>query len=125
MPSRDRCCRRSERVERFTPVSPSLLSPFLQSVLPLHITPTTTLTFSPPQASVSLIFLPFVPIPILTAFWSMVALDFIGILRGWRMFDHVAHIVGAFVGVLYFEYGADIFDDLRAALGSGKEKPAS
>lgn len=75
-----------------------------------------------PTASVSLIFFPFVPIPITTAFWSILALDVIGIIRGWRMFDHVAHVGGATVGLFYYWYGADLFDDLRIALGGQSRK---
>ncbi len=45
-----------------------------------------------PQASVGLIFLPFVSFPIGAGVGAMVALDVVGIIRGWKMFDHWAHL---------------------------------
>jgi len=41
-----------------------------------------------PDASVYIIFLPFLPIKIPVALGAMMGLDLVGILKGWRMFDH-------------------------------------
>jgi len=41
-----------------------------------------------PDASVYLIFLPFFPIKIPMALGAMMSLDLVGIIRGWRTFDH-------------------------------------
>ncbi|KAF9972478.1 hypothetical protein BGZ73_004405 [Actinomortierella ambigua] len=57
-----------------------------------------------PDASVFLIFLPFFPIKIPVALGAMMGLDLIGILRGWRTFDHYAHLAGASFGLAYL-YG--------------------
>ncbi|KAG1864903.1 hypothetical protein F4604DRAFT_1782701 [Suillus subluteus] len=58
-----------------------------------------------PDAQVSLIFPPFVSIPIQAGVGGLVILDVIGIVRGWRMFDHYAHLGGAAFGALYYMYG--------------------
>ncbi|KAG2121870.1 hypothetical protein DEU56DRAFT_833416 [Suillus clintonianus] len=58
-----------------------------------------------PDAQVSLIFPPFVSIPIQTGVGGLVILDMIGIVRGWRMFDHYAHLGGAAFGAMYYMYG--------------------
>ncbi|KDN42785.1 hypothetical protein RSAG8_06539, partial [Rhizoctonia solani AG-8 WAC10335] len=66
-----------------------------------------------PDASVSLIFLPFVSLPIGAGVGGMVCLDIIGVIRGWRTFDHWAHLGGAAFGVAYYRYGADFWDWVR------------
>ncbi|KAI5479182.1 hypothetical protein MNV49_004043 [Pseudohyphozyma bogoriensis] len=71
-----------------------------------------------PEASVSLIFFPFFPIPIGTAYWSMVAFDAVGLVRGWKMFDHAAHLSGAVFGLLYYSFGHHYFEQFRAWLKS-------
>ncbi|KAJ1306822.1 hypothetical protein OPQ81_007808 [Rhizoctonia solani] len=66
-----------------------------------------------PDANVSLIFLPFVSLPIGAGVGGMVCLDIIGIIRGWRTFDHWAHLGGASFGLAYYTYGADFWDWVR------------
>jgi rhomboid-like protein len=58
-----------------------------------------------PDAQVSLIFPPFVSIPIQAGVGGLVMLDMIGIIRSWRMFDHYAHLGGATFGAMYYMYG--------------------
>ncbi|KAI9498962.1 hypothetical protein BDB00DRAFT_754155 [Zychaea mexicana] len=58
-----------------------------------------------PNSSVSLIFLPFIPIKMGYALPAMVGFDFAGILLGWRRFDHYAHLAGAGIGLYYMHYG--------------------
>ncbi|ORZ10437.1 hypothetical protein BCR42DRAFT_333649 [Absidia repens] len=58
-----------------------------------------------PQASVSLIFLPFFPIKLGYALPAMMGLDLAGILLKWKMFDHYAHLAGASIGLGYLAYG--------------------
>ncbi|GAA5965261.1 hypothetical protein JCM21900_006068 [Sporobolomyces salmonicolor] len=74
----------------------------------------TALSF--PESNVSLIFLPFIPLPIGAATAGLVVVDLIGLLRGWRMFDHAAHLSGAAMGALWWAYGHDWFERLRVAL---------
>lgn len=71
-----------------------------------------------PNSDVSLIFLPMVKIPISWGVAGMVALDVVGILRGWRMFDHVAHFSGAMFGVAYWAWGKEWYAWLRLKLGA-------
>ncbi|GAA5968824.1 hypothetical protein JCM11641_000746 [Rhodosporidiobolus odoratus] len=75
-----------------------------------------------PETSVSLIFLPFFPIPIGAATASMVALDAVGLLRGWRMFDHAAHLAGAGFGGLWWWKGHEWFEQLRLSMGAGQAR---
>ncbi|RXK36554.1 hypothetical protein M231_06164 [Tremella mesenterica] len=70
-----------------------------------------------PDSHVSLIFLPFVSIPIGLGVSGMVALDLLGLIRGWRMFDHVAHLGGALFGVIYYKYGRELWTWTRRQLG--------
>ncbi|GAA5849720.1 hypothetical protein JCM8547_000542 [Rhodosporidiobolus lusitaniae] len=73
-----------------------------------------------PETSVSLIFLPFFPIPIGAATGAMVAMDLTGLIAGWRMFDHAAHLAGAAAGALYWWKGHELFEKLRASMRSGE-----
>lgn len=43
----------------------------------------------------------------------MITLDLVGLLRGWKLFDHAAHLGGAGFGLLYFTYGGVAFERLR------------
>ncbi|KAG0705596.1 hypothetical protein DFH29DRAFT_980840 [Suillus ampliporus] len=67
-----------------------------------------------PDAQVSLIFPPFISIPIQAGVGGMVVLDMIGIVRGWRMFDHYAHLGGAAFGVMYYMYGPQWWAFMRS-----------
>ncbi|ORY31599.1 hypothetical protein BCR39DRAFT_525865 [Naematelia encephala] len=69
-----------------------------------------------PNTSVSLIFLPFFPIPISLGVGGLVLFDIVALIRGWRVFDHVAHLGGALFGVLYYQYGREFFLSLRRRL---------
>lgn len=58
-----------------------------------------------PDASVYVVFLPFLPIKIGYALPAMMGLDLAGILLRWRTFDHFAHLTGALAGIGYVKYG--------------------
>jgi len=66
-----------------------------------------------PQSEVALIFPPTPPIPIQWGVGALVALDVVGVLRGWRLFDHFAHLGGAAFGVFYYTYGPQSWDFFR------------
>ncbi|KAL0569714.1 hypothetical protein V5O48_012243 [Marasmius crinis-equi] len=70
-----------------------------------------------PQAQVSLIFPPSYPIDIQTAVVGLVAFDMIGIMRGWKVIDHWAHLGGAAFGAAYYAYGPKIWAGLRRETG--------
>ncbi|KAG6850569.1 hypothetical protein H0H93_011768 [Arthromyces matolae] len=66
-----------------------------------------------PDSQVSLVIPPSYPINIQTAVGSLVLLDMIGIMRGWRFFDHWAHLGGAAFGVAYYYYGPTFWKNMR------------
>ncbi|KAI0070893.1 rhomboid-domain-containing protein [Panus rudis PR-1116 ss-1] len=68
-----------------------------------------------PETHISLIFPPTPPIPIQVGVSGLVLLDIIGALRGWRLFDHWAHLGGAAFGVFYYYCGPAIWDMFRIA----------
>lgn len=80
----------------------------------------TALSF--PSTSVSLIFLPFFPIPIGLATSALVAVDLIGLFRGWRMFDHAAHLAGAAVGAGWYLAGHAAFEHVRNWMWTGQRQ---
>lgn len=69
-----------------------------------------------PDSQIALFIPPSYPINIQWGVGSLVALDMIGILRGWRMFDHWAHLGGAAFGAAYYAYGPTIWQSFRRAL---------
>ncbi|KAF7970041.1 hypothetical protein HWV62_25352 [Athelia sp. TMB] len=69
-----------------------------------------------PDSEVSLIFLPGVLIPSQAAVGGLVCLDIVGVLRGWRMFDHYAHLGGALFGAVYWAWGPRFWDWMRVRL---------
>jgi len=58
-----------------------------------------------PNANLSLIFLPTIPIPINYAVPAMASLDVTGLVLGWRLIDHAAHLGGMSFGWLFANYG--------------------
>ncbi|EJU03596.1 hypothetical protein DACRYDRAFT_64551 [Dacryopinax primogenitus] len=69
-----------------------------------------------PEATVSFILLPWVQVPISAGVGSLVLLDVIGVMRGWRTFDHWAHLGGAAFGVFYYYYGPELWNWTRRRL---------
>ncbi|CAH7686914.1 hypothetical protein BY996DRAFT_4580425 [Phakopsora pachyrhizi] len=66
-----------------------------------------------PEAHVSLIFLPWIPIKIGNAVFFAVMLDFIGVIRSWRHFDHMAHLCGGLAGLIWYFSIDKWFDRIR------------
>lgn len=58
-----------------------------------------------PEAKLGIIFLPMVTFTAGNALKALVAIDTAGLLLGWRLFDHAAHLGGALFGVWYVAYG--------------------
>lgn len=54
-----------------------------------------------PTSAVYLLFVPFVPIQLGYAFTGMMAVDAVGLVRGWNAFGHAAHLTGGMTGLLY------------------------
>ncbi|KZT66139.1 rhomboid-domain-containing protein [Daedalea quercina L-15889] len=66
-----------------------------------------------PEAHVSLIFPPTPPIPIQYGVFGFMAMDLVGVIRGWRIFDHHAHLGGAMFGLWYYAYGPRLWESFR------------
>ncbi|KAJ6518790.1 hypothetical protein C8R45DRAFT_949231 [Mycena sanguinolenta] len=66
-----------------------------------------------PDLTIAPIFIPW-GVPIRMGVGALMALDLVGLLRGWRMFDHIAHLGGAVFGLWYALYGPAIWARWRA-----------
>ncbi|TFK71379.1 hypothetical protein BDN72DRAFT_895740 [Pluteus cervinus] len=66
-----------------------------------------------PESQVALFIPPSFPIPIQWGVGGMITMDLIGIMRGWRMFDHWAHLGGAAFGIAYYNYGPAFWHRMR------------
>ncbi|TBU30446.1 hypothetical protein BD311DRAFT_805318 [Dichomitus squalens] len=66
-----------------------------------------------PDAEITLVIPPYFPINIQTGFFALVAIDTLGVLRGWRFLDHFAHLGGALFGAFWYKYGAEIWFSIR------------
>lgn len=73
-----------------------------------------------PDQQIALIFLPFVGIPIIYGVSGMITLDTVGVLRGWRSFDHLCHLSGAAIGAGAFHYGPAVWYKAQSWLRGGK-----
>ncbi|KAM4605461.1 presenilin-associated rhomboid-like protein A, mitochondrial [Polymixia lowei] len=58
-----------------------------------------------PEAKLGIIFLPMVTFTAGNALKALVAIDAVGLVLGWRLLDHAAHLGGALFGVWYVAYG--------------------
>ncbi|KAI0653004.1 hypothetical protein C8Q70DRAFT_1039429 [Cubamyces menziesii] len=67
-----------------------------------------------PDAEITLVIPPWYPINIQTGVGALLALDLLGVLRGWKLFDHYAHLGGAAFGAFWYAYGAQIWYEIRA-----------
>ncbi|KAF8199109.1 hypothetical protein BJ912DRAFT_845165 [Pholiota molesta] len=75
-----------------------------------------------PDSQVALFIPPSYPINIQVGVGGLLLLDCIGVLRGWRMFDHWAHLGGAAFGVFYYAYGPSFWLNLRKMTAKNEEK---
>ncbi|PWN47115.1 hypothetical protein IE53DRAFT_371726 [Violaceomyces palustris] len=77
-----------------------------------------------PEASISLIFLPFFSFPIGWGVSGLVLFDLLGALRGWAIFDHFAHLGGALFGYGYFYHGAELWEWTKTQVLRLRSPPA-
>ncbi|TFY61183.1 hypothetical protein EVG20_g7147 [Dentipellis fragilis] len=61
--------------------------------------------FTAPDGAVSYVIPGLGPFPLGYAAGGLVLLDCLGVLRGWRMFDHYIHLAGAVIGASYWVVG--------------------
>lgn len=55
----------------------------------------------------------FIPLSAGAAIKSIIALDFVGIMAGWKYIDHAAHLGGSLFGVWYATYGEKLYYKYR------------
>ncbi|KAE9965133.1 hypothetical protein EG328_009965 [Venturia inaequalis] len=76
-----------------------------------------------PNEQIMLIFLPFIPFNIGYGVTGMIALDAVGVLRGWHGFDHLCHLSGAALGAGAYLYGPAVWYKAQSLLRGGKITP--
>ncbi|KAJ7449685.1 hypothetical protein FB451DRAFT_1102665 [Mycena latifolia] len=69
-----------------------------------------------PSAEIALFYPPNYSVPVQWGAGSLLLLDIFGIWRGWRFFDHFAHLGGAAFGALYYVYGPSFWNWLRVGV---------
>lgn len=60
-----------------------------------------------PDTKLGIIFLPFFTFPAETAIKFIVGFDLLGLMLGWKLFDHAAHLGGAACGIAWSHWGHD------------------
>lgn len=60
-----------------------------------------------PDTKLSIILLPSVTFSAGMAIKCIMGLDLAGLIMGWKVFDHAAHLGGALVGVMWGTYGRE------------------
>ncbi|KAK7030654.1 rhomboid domain-containing protein, partial [Favolaschia claudopus] len=71
-----------------------------------------------PSAEIALFYPPNYSVPVQWGVGSLLLLDVFGIWRGWRFFDHFAHLGGAAFGAIYYVYGPQFWNWLRIAVAN-------
>ncbi|MGH0126300.1 UNVERIFIED_CONTAM: hypothetical protein FKN15_029313 [Acipenser sinensis] len=61
-----------------------------------------------PEAKLAVIFLPMFTFTAGSALKAIVAMDTAGLVLGWRLFDHAAHLGGALFGIWYITHGHEM-----------------
>ncbi|KAM9853698.1 presenilin-associated rhomboid-like protein, mitochondrial [Aulostomus maculatus] len=61
-----------------------------------------------PEAKLSIIFLPMITFTAANALTAILAMDTAGVVLGWKLFDHAAHLGGAMFGIWYVHYGHEL-----------------
>ncbi|XP_063811006.1 presenilin-associated rhomboid-like protein, mitochondrial isoform X1 [Pseudophryne corroboree] len=69
-----------------------------------------------PEAKLAIIFLPMLTFTAGNALKVIIALDSAGLLLGWKLFDHAAHLGGALFGIWYALYGHELIWKKREPL---------
>ncbi|XP_071508732.1 presenilin-associated rhomboid-like protein, mitochondrial [Diadema antillarum] len=66
-----------------------------------------------PDARLAIIFLPFVTFSASTALTALIGLESMGVILGWQVFDHAAHLAGLLFGCYYVKHGHEMMWDGR------------
>ncbi|KAJ7668342.1 hypothetical protein B0H17DRAFT_1248473, partial [Mycena rosella] len=76
-----------------------------------------------PNAEIALFYPPNYSVPVQWGAGSLLLLDLFGIWRGWRFFDHFAHLGGAAFGAVYYVYGPRFWNWLRVGVTDSSLNP--
>jgi len=66
-----------------------------------------------PDAMLQIVFLPGYTFTASTAIKGMMCLDTVGMVAGWRLFDHAAHLSGVLYGIFWCYFGSRLLWDSR------------
>lgn len=69
-----------------------------------------------PDARLAIIFLPFFTFSAGMALKAILALDTAGVVFGWQLLDHAAHLGGSLFGIGYILYGREIWNKREVAM---------
>ncbi|XP_061733671.1 presenilin-associated rhomboid-like protein, mitochondrial [Nerophis ophidion] len=61
-----------------------------------------------PEAKLAIIFLPMLTFTAANALKAIIAIDTAGLVLGWKIFDHAAHLGGALFGIWYVTFGHEL-----------------
>ncbi|XP_036409538.1 presenilins-associated rhomboid-like protein, mitochondrial isoform X1 [Megalops cyprinoides] len=61
-----------------------------------------------PEAKLAIVFLPMFTFTAGSALKAIVAVDTVGLVLGWKFFDHAAHLGGTLFGIWYVAYGHEL-----------------
>ncbi|XP_069328961.1 presenilin-associated rhomboid-like protein, mitochondrial isoform X3 [Eulemur rufifrons] len=61
-----------------------------------------------PEGRLAIIFLPMFTFTAGNALKAIIAMDTVGMILGWKFFDHAAHLGGALFGIWYVTYGHEL-----------------
>ncbi|KAL0600458.1 Presenilins-associated rhomboid-like protein, mitochondrial [Plecturocebus cupreus] len=61
-----------------------------------------------PEGRLAIIFLPILTFTAGNALKAIIAMDTAGLILGWKLFDHAAHLGGALFGIWYVTYGHEL-----------------
>ncbi|CAJ0927582.1 unnamed protein product, partial [Mesorhabditis belari] len=70
-----------------------------------------------PEARLQIVFLPFFDFSAQSAIIGVILFDLAGLLFGFKLFDHAAHLGGALFGVAYAQYGEKLWKRYSTTIG--------
>lgn len=78
-----------------------------------------------PDSQAGILFIPGIQFKMNELVPALAALDLVGLIRGWQMFDHAAHLGGALAGYLWWTYGRAQWVSLQKRLDEDRLKKRS
>ena len=75
-----------------------------------------------PETRAGIIFIPGFSLPLDQMVGILGLADLVGLLRGWRTFDHAAHLCGLAYGIIYSMHGFDLWSEAQKRLNRSTKK---